>query len=145
MQLRRKLCANLPQEHSIDNIHFHCLWPSDEAGNWRIVPETGAHQRPKGTGEKMRRAALTTGSHQQPGNALLCFVLVQAAQAAIRYDADWRRQLLHLAMGRERRIAKMAIARKPSVHRLRFRICGRGTIDDISDILGTAGAVYAAD
>ena len=69
VQLRRELCADLPQEHSVDNIHFHCLWPSDEAGHWRLVPETGAHQRAKRTGEKMRRAASTTGSHQQTCSA----------------------------------------------------------------------------
>src|SRR5262249_54681144 len=37
------------------------------------------------------------------------FLLVEAAQAAVRGDADWRRQFLHLAMRRERKIAKVAM------------------------------------
>src|SRR5664280_1345779 len=61
VQLRWKLCANLPQEHSIDNTHFHCLWPSDEAGNQKPVPEAGAHQRPKRTGTKVTHLN-TTGT-----------------------------------------------------------------------------------
>jgi transposase len=56
------------------------------------------------------------GHISKPGNALLRFLLVQAAQAAIRHDVDWRRQFLHLAMRRERRIAKVAMARKLAVH-----------------------------
>lgn len=39
------------------------------------------------------------------GNTLLRFLLVEAAQAAVRWDPDWRRRFLHLAMRRERRIA----------------------------------------
>ncbi len=46
------------------------------------------------------------------GNSLLRFLLVEAAQVTIRTDPDWRRQFLHLAMRRERRIAKVAMARK---------------------------------
>jgi len=42
-------------------------------------------------------------------------LLVEAAQAAVRGDADWRRQFLHLAMRRERKIAKVAMARKLAV------------------------------
>jgi transposase len=56
------------------------------------------------------------GHISKQGNALLRFLLVQAAQAAIRHDVDWRRQFLHLAMRRERRIAKVAMARKLAVH-----------------------------
>jgi len=46
---------------------------------------------------------------------LLRFLLVEAAQAAVRYDPDWRGRYLHLAMTRERRIAKVAMARKVAV------------------------------
>jgi hypothetical protein len=46
---------------SIDIIHFHCLWPSDEAGNQKPVPEAGAHQRPKRTGTKVTHLN-TTGT-----------------------------------------------------------------------------------
>jgi transposase len=40
---------------------------------------------------------------------------VEAAQAAVRCNPDWRRQFLHMAMRRERRIAKVALARKLAV------------------------------
>ena len=55
------------------------------------------------------------GHISKQGNALLRFLLVEAAQAAVRYDPDWRRRYLHLAMRRERRIAKVAMARKLAV------------------------------
>jgi transposase len=45
----------------------------------------------------------------------LCFLLVEAAQAAVRWDPDWRRRFVHLAMRRDRRIAKVAMARKLAV------------------------------
>ena len=56
---------------------------------------------------------VTSASKATPYYALS---LVQAAQATIRHDADWKRQFLHLAMRRERRIAKVAMARKLAVH-----------------------------
>jgi len=55
------------------------------------------------------------GHISKQGNALLRFLLVEAAQAAVRCDADWRRRYLHLAMRRERRIAKVAMARRLAV------------------------------
>jgi transposase len=42
-------------------------------------------------------------------------LLVEAAQAAVRFDAEWRSKFLHLAMRRERRIAKVAMARRLAV------------------------------
>ena len=38
------------------------------------------------------------GHISKQGNALLRFLLVEAAQAAARYDPDWRRRYLYLAM-----------------------------------------------
>jgi len=55
------------------------------------------------------------GHISKQGNTLLRFLLVEAAQAAVRGDPDWRRRFLHLAMRRERRIAKVAMARKLAV------------------------------
>jgi hypothetical protein len=40
---------------------------------------------------------------------------MEAAQAVVRYDPGWRRRFLHLAMRRDRRIAKVAMARKLAV------------------------------
>ncbi len=55
------------------------------------------------------------GHISKQGNSLLRFLLVEAAQAAVRHDPDWRRRFLHLAIRRERRIAKVAMARKLAV------------------------------
>jgi len=55
------------------------------------------------------------GHISRQGNSLLRFLLVEAAQAAVRYDVDWRRKFIHLSMRRERRIAKVAMARKLAV------------------------------
>ena len=55
------------------------------------------------------------GHISKQGNALLRFLLVEAAQAAVRCDSDWRRRYVHLAMRRERRIAKVAMARRLAV------------------------------
>ncbi len=56
------------------------------------------------------------GHISKQGNSLLRFLLVEAAQAAVRFDADWKRRYLHLAMRRDKRIAKVAMARRVGVH-----------------------------
>jgi transposase len=50
------------------------------------------------------------------GSSLLGFLLVEVAQAAARFNPEWRRKFLHLAMRRERRIAEVAMARKLAVN-----------------------------
>ena len=40
---------------------------------------------------------------------------MEAAQAVVRFDPEWRRHFLHLAMRRHRAIAKVAMARKLAV------------------------------
>jgi transposase len=55
------------------------------------------------------------GHITKQGNSLVRFLLVEAAQAAVRCDPEWRGRFLHLAMRRERRIAKVAMARKLAV------------------------------
>jgi len=55
------------------------------------------------------------GHISKQGNTLLRFLLVEAAQAAVRCDEEWRRKYLHLAMRRGPRIAKVAMARKLAV------------------------------
>ena len=55
------------------------------------------------------------GHISKQGSSLLRFLLVEAAQLAVRFDADWKRQYLHLAMRREKRIAKVAMARRLGV------------------------------
>ena len=66
-------------------------------------------------GRVLERCSSTAASHQQKSNALFRFLLVEAAQAAARFDPEWRSKFLRLAMRRERRIAKVAMARKLAV------------------------------
>lgn len=55
------------------------------------------------------------GHLSKQGNTLLRFLLVEAAQVAVRCDAEWRRRFVHLAMRRQRNIAIAAMARKLAV------------------------------
>jgi len=52
------------------------------------------------------------GHITKQGSSLLRFLLVEAAQAAVRCNADWRRRYRHLAMRRQRNIAKVAMGRR---------------------------------
>src|ERR1700691_121762 len=55
------------------------------------------------------------GHITKQGSSLLRFLLVEAAQAAARCDADWRRRYLRLAVRRQRNIAKVGMARRLGV------------------------------
>ena len=55
------------------------------------------------------------GHISKPGNSLLRFLLVEAAQAAARINPDWRRRYIHLAMRRHKSIAKVALGRRLGV------------------------------
>jgi transposase len=61
------------------------------------------------------------GHISKHGNSLLRFLLVEAAQAAARYNVHWRRRYVRLAMHRHRSIAKVALGR-----RLEFGCTGCG-------------------
>src|SRR5215470_11505320 len=55
------------------------------------------------------------GHISKQGNSLLRFLLVEAAQAAARNNAEWRRRYVHLAMRRHKSIAKVAMGRRLGV------------------------------
>jgi len=55
------------------------------------------------------------GHLSKQGNTLLRYLLVEAAQSAVRCDPEWRRRFIHLAMRRQRNIAIAAMARKLAV------------------------------
>jgi transposase len=55
------------------------------------------------------------GHISKQGNSLLRFLLVEAAQATVRSDPEWRSRFFHLAMRRGRKIAKVAMARRLAV------------------------------
>src|SRR5450631_3529797 len=52
------------------------------------------------------------GHISKQGNALLRFLLVEAAQVTVRSLPEWRSKYFHLAMRRGRKIAKVAMARR---------------------------------
>jgi Transposase IS116/IS110/IS902 family len=49
------------------------------------------------------------GHISKQGSSLLRFLLVEAAQAAVRIHPDWRRRYMHLAIRRHKSIAKVAM------------------------------------
>jgi transposase len=55
------------------------------------------------------------GHISKQGNALLRGLLVEAAHIAVRWDPEWRRQYVRLAMKKNRSIAAVAMARKLAV------------------------------
>jgi transposase len=55
------------------------------------------------------------GHISKQGNSLLRFLLVEAAQAAVRINPEWRRRYMHLAMRRHGSIAKVAMGRRLAV------------------------------
>jgi transposase len=55
------------------------------------------------------------GHISKQGNALLRFLLGQAAQSVAHCEEQWRHQYAHLAMRRNKAIAKVAMARKLAV------------------------------
>src|SRR5271163_2540450 len=55
------------------------------------------------------------GHITKQGSSLLRFLLGEAAQVAARCDSNWRRRYVHLAMRRQRNIAKVAMARRLAV------------------------------
>jgi transposase len=65
--------------------------------------------------EDSRAGRQRLGHISKQGNALLRYLRGEAAQAAVRCDADWRGRYRHLAMRREKNIAKVAMARRIAV------------------------------
>jgi transposase len=52
------------------------------------------------------------GHISKQGNSLLRFLLVEAAQAAAHINPEWTRRYIHLAMRRQKSIAKVALGRR---------------------------------
>jgi transposase len=65
----------------------------------------------KSSGNQRRLAHIT-----KPGNSLLRFLLVEAAQATVRSLPERWSKYCHLTLRRGRKIAKVAMARKLAVH-----------------------------
>jgi transposase len=55
------------------------------------------------------------GTISKQGNRFLRMLLVEAAQSAIRYDAEFRREYQHRCHSKPKNVAKVAVARKLAV------------------------------
>jgi transposase len=55
------------------------------------------------------------GHISKQGSSLLRYLLVEAAQAAARYNPHWRRRYIRLAIRRHRSIAKVAMGRRMAI------------------------------
>jgi Transposase IS116/IS110/IS902 family len=82
---------------------FHC--------GKQIASYVGLVPAEKSSGDRRR-----LGHISKQGNALLRFLLVEAAQVTVRSQPQWRSKFFHLALPRGRKIAKVAMARKLAVH-----------------------------
>jgi transposase len=82
---------------------FHC--------GKQIASYVGLVPSEESSGDRRR-----LGHISKQGNALLRFLLVEAAQVTVRSQPQWRSKFFHLALRRGRKIAKVAMARKLAVH-----------------------------
>jgi len=64
----------------------------------------------KSSGRRRRLGHIT-----KQGSSILRFLLVEAAQATVRSDPNWRNKYFHLAMQRGRKTAKVAMARRLAI------------------------------
>ena len=82
---------------------FHC--------GQQVASYVGLVPSEESSGDRRR-----LGHISKQGNALLRFLLVEAAQVTVRSHPQWRNRFFHLAMRRGRKIAQVAMARKLAVH-----------------------------
>jgi len=84
------------------------------------------------------------GHISKQGNALLRFLLVEAAQATVRSQPQWKSRFFHLAMRRGRNIAKVAIARKLAIdlYWMWRRSCDYGQLKQFGSHAGKPGNLY---
>ena len=64
----------------------------------------------KSSGKRRRLGHIT-----KQGSSILRFLLVEAAQATVRKNPEWRSKYFHLALRRGRNIAKVAMARRLAI------------------------------
>ncbi len=86
------------------------LDPTRFQSSRQVASYLGLIPSERSSGERQRLGHLT-----KQGNAVLRGLLTEAAHTAVRFDAEWRRQYVRLAMKKNRSIAAVAIARKLAV------------------------------
>lgn len=77
------------------------------ASSKQVAAYLGLVPRENSSGQGRQRLGHIT----KQGNRLLRGLLVEAAHVAVRYDAEWKRKYVRLAMKKNRSIAAVAIAR----------------------------------
>ena len=81
---------------------FHC--------GKQVASYLGLVPLEKSSGKRRRLGHIT-----KQGSSLLRFLLVEAAQATVRSDPNWRNKYFHLVMRRGRKTAKVAMARRLAI------------------------------
>jgi hypothetical protein len=92
----------------------------------------------------LQRRPTAADTHHQPRQLVAPFLVVESAQMAVPCNSYRRRQFVHLAMRRDSRLAKVAMARKLAVRLLYWMwlkelYCGRGIgVDKNGELWGDA-------
>src|SRR5437667_4133641 len=76
----------------------------------QVASYLGLIPREHSSGGRQKLGAIT-----KPGNRMLRMLLVEAAQVAVRYDPEFRREYLHRCHQKPKAVAKVAAARKLAV------------------------------
>jgi transposase IS116/IS110/IS902 family protein len=102
---RRRIVITLNMSKIVQHI-----WEAIRFENALTREPVFDRERPASSGGCRRLGHIT-----KQGNTLLRFLLVEAFQATVRCELEWRRRFMHLALRRDRRIATVAMARKLAV------------------------------
>src|ERR1700690_1388096 len=76
----------------------------------QVASYLGLIPREYSSGGKQRLGSIT-----KQGNRMMRMLLVEAAQSAVRYDPEFRREYQHLCHSKAQAVAKVAVARKLAV------------------------------
>jgi transposase len=76
----------------------------------QVASYLGLIPREESSGGRQKLGAIT-----KQGNRMLRSLLVEAAQVAVRYDPEFRREYLHRCHQKPKAVAKVAVARKLAV------------------------------
>jgi len=84
----------------------------------QVASYLGLIPREHSSGGRQKLGAIT-----KQGNRMLRMLLVEAAQIAVRYDPEFRKQYLHRCHSKPKAVAKVAAARKLAVRAMTGHIC----------------------
>jgi len=81
----------------------------------QVASYLGLIPREHSSGGRQKLGAIT-----KQGNRMLRMLLVEAAQSAVRYDPEFRREYQHLCHSKAKAVAKVAVARKLAIRLYRM-------------------------